>query len=96
MRYRKHSPETKMAVVMTLLAKDKTVSQISKEYGFSDSLIYRWRDEALNAMKAGFSEQKNQQKHGMHDAEKEQLLKLIGQQTVMLNFVKKISSEAYL
>lgn len=40
MRYRKHSPETKMAVVMTLLAKDKTVSQISKEYGFSDSLIY--------------------------------------------------------
>ena len=66
--------------------------QICKEYGISDSLAYRWRDEALEAIKGGFSD-KRKQRHQTPDAEKERLLKLIGQQAVIIDYQKKISQE---
>ena len=55
-------------------------------------MAYRWRDEALVAMKAGLSD-KRDKRHHTPEAEKERLLKIIGQQTVIIDFQKKISRE---
>ena len=63
-----------------------------KEHGIRDSLAYRFRDEALDGMKSGLS---GSQKRGTlgAEAEKDRLLKIIGQQAVVIDFQKKISQE---
>ena len=92
MKHKKYSADEKLAVVMAMLKAEKTVAQICKEYGISDGMAYRWRDEALESMKAGFLDQRKK-RHDTLDAEKERLLKLIGQQAVIIDFQKKISME---
>lgn len=92
MKHKKYSADEKLAVVMTMLKGEKSVSQICKEYGVSDAMAYRWRDEALEGMKDGLSD-KRAKRHHTPEAEKERLLKIIGQQTVIIDFQKKISRE---
>ena len=87
---KKWSPEEKMAIVMEMLKKDKPIAQICKAYGVSDGMAYKWRDEALCAMQSALSDgRKNSQVNP--EAEKERLLKIIGQQTVVIDYQKKIS-----
>jgi transposase-like protein len=88
MKHKKYSADEKLAVVMAMLKGEKTVAQICKEYGISDGISYRWRDEALESMKAGFLDQ-IKKRHDTLDAKKERLLKLIGKQAVSLIFKKK-------
>ncbi len=90
MSKKKWSPEEKTAIVLDMLIKQRPVTQICKEYGVSDGVAYRWRDEALEAMKEAFSD-KRKQTTISNDAEKERLLKLIGQQAVVIDYQKKIS-----
>jgi transposase-like protein len=92
MKKKQYSVDEKTAVVMAIMKAEKPVTQICKEYGISDSLAYRWRDEALEAIKGGFSD-KRKQRHQSPDAERERLLKIIGQQTVIIDYQKKISQE---
>jgi putative transposase len=92
MKQKKYSVDEKMAVVLALIKGQKTVSQICKEYGVSDSIVYRWRDEALESIKIGFSDKRKQRDH-TPEAERERLLKIIGQQTVIIDFQKKISQD---
>jgi transposase-like protein len=89
-KQRKFSIEEKMAVVMAMLKGQRPVVQICKEHAISDSLAYRWRDEALEAMKSGFTD-KRPLRHDTSNVEKERLLKIIGQQAVVIEFQKKIS-----
>lgn len=92
MAHKKYNADEKMAVVMSMLKSQKPVSQICKEYGISDAMAYRWRDEALEGMKTGLSD-KRKQRHHTPEAEKERLLKIIGQQAVIIDYQKKISHE---
>ena len=92
MKHKKYSADEKTAVVMAIMKGQKTISQICKEYGVSDGVAYRWRDEALEAIKLGFSDKRKQPLQSS-EAEKERLLKIIGQQTVIIDFQKKISQE---
>ena len=92
MKQRNYTSEEKLAVVLEMLKSQKPVSQICKENGIRDSLAYRWRDEALDGMKSRLS---GSQKRGTlgAEAEKDRLLKIIGQQTVIIDFQKKIAQE---
>jgi transposase-like protein len=92
MAHKKYSADEKMAVVMSMLKSQKPVTQICKEYGISDAMAYRWRDEALEGMKIGLSD-KRQQRHHTPEAEKDRLLKIIGQQAVIIDYQKKISQQ---
>ena len=60
MKHKKYSADEKTAVVMAIMKGQKTISQICKEYGVSDGVAYRWRDEALEAIKLGFSDKRKQ------------------------------------
>ena len=93
MNKKKWSPEEKSAIVVEMLGKQRAVTQICKDYGISDGMAYRWRDDALEAMKASFSG-KRMQKNASGQAEKERLLKLIGQQAVVIDYQKKFHREA--
>ena len=92
MKQRKYTSDEKLAVVLEMLKGQKPVSQICKENGIRDSLAYRFRDEALDGMKSGLS---GSQKGGTlgAEAEKDRLLKIIGQQAVVIDFQKKISQK---
>ena len=46
----KWSKEEKKLVVLELLKGGKSVSQLAKERGISDALIYRWRDQTLKTI----------------------------------------------
>ena len=54
---KKWSTEEKMAIVMEMLKKTKPVTQICKEYGVNDGMVYKWRDEALNGMQSALTKQ---------------------------------------
>jgi len=63
-------------IVLEILKGAKTVNQAAKEHGVSDSLIYRWRDRALQGISEAFSNKKRNDQENS-DAERERLLKII-------------------
>lgn len=89
-KWGKGGPEEKTAIVLEMLKGSKPVTQICKAHGVSDGVVYRWRDEALEAMQEALSD-KRKQRSSSSEAEKERLLKIIGQQTVVIDYQKKIS-----
>ncbi len=84
------SSEVKTAIVLEMLKGQKPVTQICKEYGVSDGVVYKWRDDALEAIQTVLSD-KRKRNNVSNEAEKERLLKIIGQQTVVIDYQKKIS-----
>ena len=95
MKQRKYTSDERLSVVLEMLKGQKPVSQICKENGIRDSLAYRFRDEALDGMKSRLS---GSQKRGTlgAEAEKDRLLKIIGQQAVVIDFQKKNSQALFL
>lgn len=91
MSRKKWSPDEKLAIVMEMMKSEKPVTQICKEYGVNDGgVAYKWRDEALSAMQEALTDGRKNRKPSA-DAEKERLLKIIGEQAVAIDFQKKIS-----
>ena len=91
----KFTPEIKMAAVLDNL-KGRALTHVCKEYGISESQFYRWRDEALNGMKAGLQDKRRKEwRDQSWEVERNRLLKMIGEQQVILDLQKKIS-ETYL
>lgn len=78
-------------VVLEMLKGKKTAGQIAKERGISDSLVYKWRDKAFRAIQEAFTENKRQGKKEDFFAEKDRLLKIIGEQACVIDTFKKTS-----
>ena len=81
----------KKLIVLEMLRSQKSVAQISKEYGISDSMAYLWRDKALKSMDEGFSRSKNSADQSTQ-AERDRLLKIVGEQAIVIDTLKKISA----
>jgi transposase len=58
MRKRNWDKEEQRLIVLEILKGAKTVSQVAKEHGISDSLVYRWRDQALQGISEAFDNKK--------------------------------------
>ena len=83
----------KLAIVLDGL-KGRSVREICAEYGASETQYYKWRDEALNLLKGGFEDKRrkgSRDKSG--EAERNRLLKIIGEQQLIIDIQKKISDE---
>lgn len=91
MAHRKWTAEEKMSVVMEMFKKDRPVTQICKSYGISDAQAYKWRDEALSAMRERLSGGKKGNGDKSSQGEIERLLKLVGQQAYAIECQKKIA-----
>lgn len=90
MNRKKWSKEEKMAVVLQLLRGEKTIAQLCKEYGISESMAYKWRDRALEAMETALGDKRTTRYEGA-EAEKNRLLKIIGEQACIIDLQKKIA-----
>ena len=86
-------PEEKLAIVMDG-RKGRPVKDICREYGLSETQYYKWRDEALTLLKEGFQDKRRKTyRDNSLEAERNRLLKIIGEQQVIIDIQKKITAE---
>jgi transposase-like protein len=84
-------PEEKLAIVMDGF-RGRPVKDICREYGLSETQYYKWRDEALTLLKDGFQDKRRKAyRDNSLEAERNRLLKIIGEQQVLIDIQKKIS-----
>ena len=85
------SPEEKAAVVLEIIREEGTLAEISRKYDIAQPVLSRWRSEFIENMatvfdKKGESIEKVKQEY---EAEKELLVKKIGELTLDVDFLKK-------
>jgi len=86
-------PEEKMAVILEGL-KGRGVRDLCREYGISDGQYYKWREEALSGMKKALVNKRHKSNgENSWEAERNRLLKIIGEQQMIIDLQKKISKE---
>ncbi|NOY58182.1 MAG: transposase [Calditrichaeota bacterium] len=78
-------------MILEILKGTKSAGQVAKERGVSDSLVYRWRDKALKAISDTFSDKRKQKRQDNSTAERDRLLKIIGEQACVIDTLKKTS-----
>lgn len=89
-----YTAEFKAQVVREILKEEKTVSQLSAEYGIHSSQLYKWRDQAVAGLPSLFNEQaeKHQaEKEAEWQKEREALYAEIGRLTTEKTWVEKKS-----
>ena len=88
---RNWSPEEKAAVVLEIIREEGTLAEIARKYDIAQPVLSRWRAEFIENMatvfdKKGESIEKVKQEY---EAEKELLVKKIGELTLDVDFLKK-------
>ena len=86
----KWSKEEKKLVVLELLKGGKSVSQLARERGMSEALIYKWRDQAFKAIDGTFNRNGDKPDNGF-SGERDRLMRIIGEQACVIETLKKIS-----
>jgi transposase len=100
MKNRVFTPEFKLKIVRAVLNEEKTVVQLCREHNLSDSLIHNCKKLYREKGEAAFTSQAHS-RTAPASAEEQELLdlrnkvaeleRLIGQQTVELSILKKVS-----
>jgi transposase-like protein len=89
---KKFTAEQKANIVLEMLRGEKTVAEIAAQYEVHPAQLHRWKAEAIENLPSlftrGASELEKMRKQ--YEAEKEELIKQIGQLTIEVNWLKKI------
>lgn len=91
---RKHfTARQKAQIVVELLREEKTVSQISSEYGVHPNQLYRWKAQALEGLPSLFEKDNPAEKtqQAAHERQMEELYAEIGKLSTQLAWLKKKS-----
>ena len=92
-KHKQYTAKQKAQIVLELLKEEKTVAQISSEYGVHSNQLYRWRKQALEELPTLFeNNQKEKSEHQAAIEKKTQTLYAeIGRLTTQVNWLKKKS-----
>ena len=85
---KKHAPEYKARVVLEIISGKRTVAEIARTDKIKDSMLYDWRNEAIEKLPLLFAMETPVQAQGERERELEQL---IGQMTIENQALKKAS-----
>ena len=88
MTRKKFEPKFKARVALEALKGEKTLAQISSEYGVHANLVSRWKQELLKGMPEVFSRKNGKPVPGQKE-EIEKLYKTIGKLKVDNDWLKK-------
>ena len=93
---RKHyTASFKAQVVLELLKEEKTVSQISSEYGIHFSMLHKWKKTALEQLASVFEDEEKKKSSAVlkkqHEQEVNELYSKIGKLSTQLEWLKKKS-----
>lgn len=83
-----HSVQTKVKVVLEAIKGEKTISEITSQYGIHASQINNWKKQALDSIPEAFS-LKRKRLENANDELLDELYKQIGQLKVENEFLKK-------
>jgi len=84
---KKHSKQIKFKAALTLCKGEKTVAQISQEYGVHQSVLHRWKKMLLEEGADIFDDQRQKKAHT--EPTTSDLERKVGQLTMELDFLKK-------
>lgn len=82
----------KAKVALEAVKKEKTIAQLSSEYGVHANQINKWRKQLLEKLPGLFSD-KRKEKEKHTEALQDELYKQIGQLKVELDWLKKKSEQ---
>lgn len=85
-----YSSAFKAKVALEAIKKEKTMSQLSSEYGVHSNLINQWRKRLLEELPEVFSKKRQKKEKATEDLQDE-LYRQIGQLKVELDWLKKKS-----
>jgi len=90
---RKYSGKQKAQIVIEMLKGDKTVSQISSEYGIHTSQLYKWREQVMAGMPELFEDSGKSDKalKARYENRIDELYAEIGKLTTQMSWLKKKS-----
>ena len=86
------SKEEMKLIALEMIRSEKSMSQICKEYGISESTAYKWKNKALEALDEAFN--RNSSKSNNFEFERNRLQRIIGEQTCVIDTLKKISQKS--
>ena len=84
-----HSASFKAKVALEALKQDKTIAQLSSEYGVHSNQISRWKQHLANELPGIFTGRKKAQEKKKAEELQVELYRQIGQLKVELDWVKK-------
>ena len=85
---RKYAPEQKARFALEIISGRRTVAEIARAEHIKDSLLYSWRNDAIEKLPLLFEMKAPEQKQNEREAELEQI---IGQLTIENQTLKKAS-----
>ena len=90
---KRYKAKQKAQIVLEMLKEERTVAQISSEYGIHTSQLYKWKNQALEGLPNLFEEDHPSEKalRAKHEQQLAELYAEIGRLTTQLNWLKKKS-----
>lgn len=87
------SVDKKAQIVLEILKEEKSISQISSEYGVHPNMLYRWKKQALENFSRLFEDETRSAREQQveHERQLNELYSEIGRLTTQVNWLKKKS-----
>lgn len=89
---KQYTPAFKAQLVQEMLREQKSVAQLAAEHGVHPTMLYLWRDQALQAMPTAFSNNAAKEmavREQAYQDQIDQLYREVGKLTTQLNWLKK-------
>lgn len=91
MQRKKYSPDFKAKIALETIRETRTTAELCSQYGIHSTMLGRWRQQAIEHIKTGFSERTEKQDKQQEEV-KASLYQQIGQLKVELDWLKKKSA----
>lgn len=88
---KRYSATFKAQVVLELLKEERSVAQISSEYGVHPNQLYQWKAQALKNLPRLFDDEQPKAKQSQNEQKLNELYAEIGRLTTQVNWLKKKS-----
>jgi transposase len=84
---KQHNKQIKFRAALELYKNEKTIAEISQEYGVHQSVLHRWKKMLLEKGAEIFEDRRQRQADGDNTVDLE---RKIGQLTMEIDFLKKV------
>jgi transposase-like protein len=84
--------EQKLTIILAALREEQSIAALARQHGVSEQQIYRWKMQFLEGGRQSLGGAKTPRADQPLLSENEQLKKLLGEKTLEIDILKKLSS----
>ena len=92
-KYRKFTAKQKLEIVVASLRGDRSIAELCREHGIAESLLRKWREQALEAAAERFESGQDRSLQEEQRRRIAQLERALGRKTYELEIAGKLSRE---